>query len=501
MKLKAKFVSLTANCCIIHPDDYDTLAIGVHNIVEVTLGEGIRRVLQAITSIELVQQGEILLPKGILVEGMKTDLVVDVDPGDSEEGTRILGRMLSDQILSKEDVKTLIDLIYRENVTPLQTASFVLYNHFHKIELDEVQNIAQAFCDTGNVLDFPGPVYDKHSTGGVPGNKVSLLIVPILAAAGLLIPKTSTKAITSASGTVDTMQALGCETDFTVDETYEITKKSKACIISGAKLGTAPVVDRIISNAAFPLGLDPPTLMLAGILSKKMAMGVDFMVLDIPVGRGAKFETDQAGREYARTFVNLASKVGITAESGLTYGSVPVGHSIGPALEAREALRALIDVNKAPVSLVEKSTALAGIVLEMANISALGKGKEYAFEILRSGKAYEKMKQIIELQGGNPATKPEDIPVGKYTIQIDAPVNGWPVEIKNRALLQIARAAGAPSSPSAGIQLMTKKESVKKGDTIAVVYSESESYLDEVRGMIAKLKPIIVEGLLMERIK
>ncbi|MHA2297907.1 MAG: AMP phosphorylase [Candidatus Hodarchaeales archaeon] len=500
MKFKAKFIDLS-NCCIMHPDDHNALALGVHNIAEISIGDGLNRVLQVTTSYELVQQGEILIPREMMLEGINDGLIVDVDDAFEERGGQILGKMLEKQTVSKEEIKELIDLIYQEKMTPLHTGSFVLYNHFTKLEIKEVQNMAQAFRDSGNVLEFPGPVYDKHSTGGVPGNKVSLLIVPILAAAGLLIPKTSTKAITSAAGTIDTVQALGCETDFTMEETYEITKKIKACIISGAKLGIAPVVDKIISQAAYPLGLDPPALMLAGILSKKMAMGVEFMVLDVPVGRGAKFVTEQDGREYGRTFVDLAFKVGITAESGLTYGSIPVGHSIGPALEAREALRALIDVNSGPVSLIEKSTALAGIVLEMANITALGKGKDFAYEILRNGKAYEKMKQIIELQGGDPNLKPEDIQLGKYKLQIDAPVNGWPVEIRNKALLQVARAAGAPDSPGAGVLLKTKKESVKKGDTIAIVYSDSENAIDEVRGMIAKLKPIIVEGLLMERIK
>ncbi|MHA1449344.1 MAG: AMP phosphorylase, partial [Candidatus Hodarchaeales archaeon] len=472
-----------------------------NKLVEVELTVNHTRVFNAVPSTELVNQGEIIVPKSFALDGMTDGMVVNVNPGDSEEGTRILARMLNDRTLTKEETQLLIELIYKERLTPLQTASYVLYHHFEEVDLKEVGIVATAFRDSGNVMEFPGPVYDKHSTGGVPGNKVSLLIVPILAAAGLLIPKTSTKAITSASGTVNTMQALGCETDFSVDEMYDITKKIKACIISGTKLGIAPVVDKIISDAAFPLGIDPPTLMLSGILSKKMAMGVDFMVLDIPVGRGAKFSTEDLGREYGRTFVNLASNVGITAESALTYGSVPVGHAIGPALEAREALNALMDVNNGPVSLVEKSTALAGIVLEMANMASMGKGKEIAFEYLKSGKAYEKMKQIIELQGGDPNMKVEDIPVGKYSLQIDAPVNGWPVEIKNRALLQVARAAGAPHSMGAGVLMKFKKESVKKGDTIAYVYSDSEQALDEVRGLIAKLKPVIVEGLLLERIK
>lgn len=414
------------------------------------------------------------------------------------ETKSIMSKMLHSQTLNEEEIKILVKGITEETVSPIQTTAFMLSHHFRKVDIFEVEMLTKAFADSGNRLEWKSPAYSKHSIGGIPGNKVSLLIVPIIAAAGLLIPKMATKAITSASGTVDTMDVLA-DVNFTPDELYEICNKTKGAIISGEKLNVGPAIDKIINQSGYPLGLDPPSLILAGIISKKLAMGIEFMVLDLPVGKDteeAKF-TLEGGRQFGRTFVDLAQAVGITSKIGLTYGSVPVGHTIGPALEAQEALQALINPNEAPHSLVEKSTSLAGLIFEMAGLAIRGQGQQLAMDVLSSGKAYSKMKQIIEAQGGNPKVLPEEIELAPYTLDFKAPANGWPVEIKNGALTQVARAAGAPEHPGAGVRILTKKESVKKGDPVFRVYAHSESALEEVRALIAKTTPIVIEGLLI----
>ncbi len=413
-------------------------------------------------------------------------------------------RLIIDKVKGKEFSKDDLDIIttgfMNADISPPHSAAFVLSQHFTNWSLDEIEVMARSFAESGRIFDFSTPVYDKHSIGGVPGNKITLLIVPILAAAGLLIPKTSTHAITSASGTADTMSVLA-PVELNADEVMEFVEHTKGCIVSGREMGIAPVVDRIISEAAFPLGIDPDSLFLAGILAKKIAMGVDFMVLDIPVGTETKVPTEEIGRGLARQFVQLASRLGIKAEAGLTYANVPVGHSIGPLLEAKEALEAL--GGKGPTSLIEKSSELAGIIFELSGMTGRGLGKAYAADLLRNGKALEKMKEIIEAQGGDPNITPsaleqrlENRPVLSYR----APSDGWPHTWSNYALKEIARAAGAPKDPLAGIQIITKKESVRKGEEVFRVYASSESALDEVRGLIAKLRPVIIESVLLERV-
>ena len=494
MKLKAQLIDIDLDVFILHNHDASKLELLPSSIIKLTSAD-ISVTGHIVKTTQLIETGVIGVPL-TFPQIFKSGDEVDVSAIHFEDGHRVIDKLLRpDESLNEEEVKLLVQGITTDAFTPIQTTAFMLAEHFKKIDLKEVEMLAKSFADSGNRLTWKTPAYDKHSIGGVPGNKVSLLIVPILAAAGLLTPKTSTRAITSASGTVDTMSMLA-PVDFTPDEVLTMAAKTKGCIISGEKLGIAPTIDKVIDQAGYPLGLDPPSLMLAGILAKKLAMGIDVMVLDLPVGKGTKF-VEPDGRNFGRTFVDLASNVGITAKVGITYGSVPVGHTIGPALEAREGLSALIDPLHAPNSLVEKSTALAGLVLEMAGLAIRGQGQNLADDILKSGKSYSKMKEIIEAQGGNPRIKPEDIPVGEYTMDIVAPANGWPVEIKNKALATIARCAGAPEFPSAGIHILIKKENVKKGETIARVYAASEHNLDEVRALIAKLQPIVIEGLLL----
>lgn len=414
---------------------------------------------------------------------------------------RIIIDKVKDQtkILNKEEIDQISQGFMDSKISNHHGSAFVLSQFFTKYSLEEVEAMARSFAESGRIFEFPGPTFAKHSLGGVPGNKITLLIVPILAAAGLLIPKTSTHAITSASGTADTMGVLA-PVEIKADKVIEIVNETKGCIVTGREMGIAPVVDKIIQNAAYPLGIDPISLIFAGILAKKIAMGIDFLVLDVPIGT-EKVATEEEGRVLARQFVDLADRLGIKTEAALTYAAVPVGHTIGPLLEAREALEAL--EGKGPTSLVEKSCELAGIVFEMAGMTPRGFGKQYASELLNDGKAMTKMREIIEAQGGDPSVTPESLNQkleNRPVLEYKAPSDGWPHTWSIYALKEVARAAGAPGDPYAGIEILAKKESVRKGEVVFRVYTSSESKVNEVRGLIAKLRPVIIESVLLERI-
>jgi AMP phosphorylase len=498
MKLKILFTDLPADIIVINSLSAKKLEILPSSLLKVNKQTKNKYIIgKVLISSQFIANENVIAVSSELNNIFAEGEEVEVISIQGTESKSIISKMLHSQNLSEEEIKILVKGITEETVSPIQTTAFMLSHHFRKVDISEVEMLTKAFADSGNRLEWKTPAYSKHSIGGIPGNKVSLLIIPIVAAAGLLIPKMATKAITSASGTVDTMEVLA-DVNFSPEELYAICNKTKGAIVSGEKLNVGPAIDKIIDQAGYPLGIDPPSLILAGIISKKLAMGVEFMVLDLPVGKAneAKFTLD-GGRQFGRTFVDLAQAVGITSKIGLTYGSVPVGHTIGPALEAHEGLSALINPNHAPHSLVEKSTSLAGLIFEMAGIANRGQGQQVAMDILTSGKAYEKMKQIIEAQGGDPKVKPEDIELAPYTLDFQAPANGWPVEIKNKALTQVARAAGAPEHPGAGVRILTKKESVRKGETVFRVYAHSESAIEEVRALIAKTTPIVIEGLLI----
>jgi AMP phosphorylase len=336
--------------------------------------------------------------------------------------------------------------------------------------------------------------------GGVPGNKVSLIIVPIVAAAGLTIPKSSTRAITSPSGTADSMEALA-PVAFTPEELNKIVAKENACLIWGGALETAPA-DNILIEIERPLHMDPVGLMIPSILTKKLSLGVKKLVLDIPVGEGTKFATPDKGKQFAYIFKEIAANVGIEAECALTLANQPIGHAVGPALEAKEALTLLRDYSAGPNSLIEKSTDLAGIILEMSGKAQKGMGQTMAKEILRSGKAYEKMKKIIKAQGGNPEITPEDIKLGPYIKEFFSSKEGYIVEVNNSIINQIAKTAGCPSSRTSGIEIIKKQGAkVKEGELVFRIYSHSESKLRKAEKVYnATGGPIRLGGMVIERV-
>lgn len=507
MKLTIKKIDLSIHSAVINVSDFEK-EVGSDQVpynVKIAHNNGLFFIHKVLSTQTLVNPGEMglsqkTLEENKLSEGESVEIAFNFfAPGPQQlieewiKGTK--------PVLDKEGFDQIVSGFMNKNISSHHASAFILKQHFQEMKLDEIEAMARSFADSGSYFEYSGPIMDKHSIGGVPGNKISLIIVPIIAAAGLTIPKISTHAITSPSGTIDSMGVLA-PIDFTLSEVKEIIRETKGAIVySGEKMGIAPVVDKVISDAGFPLGLDPESVFLAGILAKKLGMGVDFMVLDIPIGRGTKVPDEEAGRGIGRKFVELASRLGIRAEAALTYGSVPVGHSIGPLLEAREALLTL--ENKGPTSLVEKSSELAGIIFEISGVKPRGEGKKYAKKILTSGKALSKMKDIIKVQGGDASITPKDLTEqlkDKPFLKYQAPSDGWPVQWNNTELKEIARIAGAPLDPSSGIEILSKKESVKQGEEVFRVYASNDNALDNVRAYMAKHRPVIIESVLLERV-
>ena len=324
--------------------------------------------------------------------------------------------------------------------------------------------------------------------------------MPIIAAAGLTIPKTSTRAITSPSGTADSMEVLA-PVMFDSSEFKEILLKERGCIVWGGALDLAPA-DNILIEIERPLSMDPLGLLIPSVLSKKLSVGVKKLVLDIPVGEGTKFPTLESGQQFAYLFKEIAQNVGIQAECALTLAHQPIGHAIGPGLEAKEALTLLKDYTVGPNSLIEKSTDLAGILLEMGGKAQKGKGQTLAKEILRSGKAYDKMKKIIEVQGGNPEIQPEGIKLGPHSKEFFAIKSGHITGVNNAIINQIAKAAGCPHSKQSGVEIYKKQGArIKEGDLIFKIYSDSQNRMKKAEKIYNSTGgPIILGGMMIERI-
>ncbi len=422
---------------------------------------------------------------------------VDLRPYISPASVQLIKKKLKGTKLTREEILEIVKDIVDGILTDVEIAAFVSAQMSVGMDTDEMVSLTRAMVETGTVLKFDEPVYDIHSIGGVPGNsKVSIVAVPIIASAGVFIPKTSSRAITSPAGTADTMEVFA-PVEFTVDEVKELAKKVNGFIIWGGTLNLAPA-DDILIRVEYALRVDPLSQMIASILSKKLSMGVQNLLIDIPTGREAKVETIEEARSLASVFTQVGQGVGLSIRCAITYGGQPIGYAVGPALEAREALETLL--GGGPMSVREKATAIAGLILEMAGVAPRGAGKNMAKEILASGKAYEMFKRIIEAMGSkNPNIKPEEIPVGTHKVEVRAPMEGYVTGVYNRPITTIARVAGAPIDKGAGVKLYVKRgHKVKKGDILMEIYSNSETRLEEALKLVNKLKPITIEGMLLE---
>jgi AMP phosphorylase len=450
------------------------------------------------TTESYLAHGEIGIFKDIAVEHrIKEGSRISVSPARPPESVKLIHRKMEGKALIKEEYLTVMQDLVTHRLSDVQICGFLLAEQFHGLSMDEIEYLTRAMVETGTTIDFERPCYDKHSIGGVPGNKVTLLIVPIIAAAGLLIPKTSSRAITSASGTADTMEVLA-PVEFDAHELKEMAQGTCGAIVWGGKLGIAPADDMLI-RVEHALNVDPFGQMLASILSKKLSVGADHVVIDVPVGAEAKVTTSEAARKLAQSFVELSERFSIHLQCGITYGGQPVGHVIGPALEAQEALAALD--GRGPASLVEKSTALAGLLLEMGFVAQPGQGKDLARQILASGKALKKMREVIEAQGGDPNIAPADIPLGEHKAELKAPCDGFVTNVSNTAITAIARSAGAPREKGAGVELRWKRGcKVKKGDVLLEIFAERTSKLRDAHNLALSLNPVTVEGMLLHKI-
>jgi AMP phosphorylase len=500
-KLRIKALDIKEGRYEITLNEEDARELGLHTRDRVRVyHNGEYRVASVSISKRAIGRGEAGVTIDLLNSfPVKEGDVVTVVPTAKPKSVEFIRKKMDGLALSESEIDAIIKDVVNRDLSDIEIAAFITALYINGLNMDEAASLSKKMAENGEMLELRRrPVFDKHSIGGVPGNKITLLIVPIVAAAGLVIPKTSSRAITSAAGTADIMEVLA-PVSFSAREIEEIVDKTNGIIAWGGGLNLAPA-DDIFIQVEYPLAIDPHYLALCSVMAKKYAVGADFVVIDIPMGSEAKVKTMEEAKRFAREFIELGERIGISVECAITYGDKPIGRAIGPALEAREAL-ATLEKGSGPSSFVEKSLELAGILLEAGGVASRGSGKEAAKQLLRSGKALKKMKEIIAAQGGDEKIKAEDIRVGEYREVIKSEGEGYVIHISNRALVRIAREAGSPKDKGAGILLhITKGEKVRKGDVLMEIYAESEYRLEQAVKLAKQLKPITLEGMVLARV-
>ena len=413
------------------------------------------------------------------------DETIDVQLAPMPESLNNVRAKLRGERLRDHELFTIVKDVVEQHLSDIEISAFITALKIHGLSMSETEAMSRAMVQTGKTVNFgKPPILDKHSIGGIPGDKTSMVVVPIVAAAGFTIPKTSSRAITSPAGTADRMETF-CPVNLNIDEIKEVVKKTGGCLVWGGSLELAPADDLFI-RVEYPLGIDP--LMLPSIMSKKKAMGATHLVVDIPTGTGAKIKTATEAYTLASDFVHLGAHLGIDVHCALTFGDQPLGLGIGPALEAREALSTLM--GKGPADVHNKAVGLAGMIFEMVGME---NGRLKAEEMIRSKKAENKMREIIEAQGGNPSVRLEDLPIGTEHVEVRAKEKGRVLWINTDGVVQVARAAGTPKEVGSGILLRAKLgDAVSKGSVLFEVYAERKSKLESALELAKKLQPIVL---------
>ncbi|PIU63321.1 AMP phosphorylase [archaeon CG_4_10_14_0_2_um_filter_Archaea_38_6] len=408
-------------------------------------------------------------------------------------GLEFIKSKLEGEELNKDEIFTIIKDIVDDALSDVELTAFITGSYCRGLSMEETYNMTMAMVETGDTLKVgKGAVFDKHSIGGVPGNRVTMILIPIISSTGLKIPKTSSRAITSPAGTADTMEVFA-PVDLSKNRIESIVKKVGGCIVWGGSFNLAPADDKII-KVEKPLSIDAEGQLLASIMAKKLSVGSNHVIIDLPIGPGTKVPTHEKAEELKEDFVTLGDKLGIKVDCIESNGSQPCGNGIGPALEARDVLKVLTNAKDAPQDLKNKSLLFAGTMLEMAGKAEKGKGSTKAAEILESGKAYEQFKRIVKAQGGNPDFKINNIKVGSYTFSVKSDTNGIVTIINNKTLSDCARAAGAPYNKGAGVFINVKlSDFVKAGDALLTVYSESRLKLERARKVLKEKKVFTIQ--------
>lgn len=406
----------------------------------------------------------------------------------NEEALKAIQKKLVGKTLSYKEIYAIMDEIAHDRLGDVLTTYFAASGYSKGFTYDEIYYLTKAMVETGEHLHFKGIVADKHSIGGLPGTRATMIVVPIIASAGFTIPKSSSRAITTPAGTADSMETIAKVT-FDEKEIYEIVEKTNACIVWGGSFKIAPADDEII-HVEEPLALESYDKILVSVMAKKVAFGSNHVVIDIPYGATMKVHHKEDAENLAKKFKYLAKRFDVKLETIVSHAAEPAGNGIGPLLEARDALKVLEQKRDRPMQLEKKSLGLASALLALCLEDAEGQVKaeaskfentlSWATDILVSGRAHKKMMEIVEAQKGDKRITSEDLHPGPFTKAVESDKKGIVKGIKNTNLTIIAKVLGAPQDHKAGLFLHKRiGDPVDIRGTLFDMYSETEHRLSE----------------------
>lgn len=401
----------------------------------------------------------------------------------SQLRTKIYGHRLD-----RHGFEAIVADVARGRYANIHIAAFLTAMAGRRANVQEVIDLTSAMVAIGERLNWgTTPVADKHCVGGLPGNRTTPIVVAIVASAGLVMPKTSSRAITSPAGTADVMEVL-TPVNLSLKAMRDVVEKEGGCFVWGGSLALSPADDLLI-KVARPLELDSDAQLVASVLSKKIAAGSTHAVIDVPIGPTAKVRSKEQADHLEHLLNQVAFANGLNLKVVRTDGTAPVGFGIGPALEAKDVISVLRNDPSAPKDLRNRALDLASEVIELCGQSPPGKGLAVAQSILASGQAWDKFLRICNAQGG--FKEPETAPIEHV---VTASVDGVIKAVDNRRLARVAKLLGAPEAKTAGIVLQVRIGGrVERGGPLFTMHAQAQGELSYALAYLDSHPPLLIE--------
>lgn len=475
MKFKVKDMEIaTGGISIVILNQKDADLLDLHSGDRLLVHDGGKEItctLDISESNKAVPIGRIGLFEEVMSKlNVKSGHLVEVKVTSKPESVKHIRDKLCGKKLDFDELFHIADDITHDRLTDIEKTYFVAAGFTRGFNTEEVVNLTKAMVKTGKRIKFKGLTLDKHCVGGVPGNRTTMIVIPIIASAGFTIPKTSSRAITSPAGTADTMECLA-KVELTEKKIKSVVRKTNACIVHGGSMQLAPADDKII-DVEHPLSIDAEGQLLASVMAKKYSVSASHVLIDIPMGKSTKAPTWRKAQRLKKMFQLIGRKLGMDVKVIITDGSQPIGNGVGPLLESFDVMSVLRGELLAPKDLRNKAIMMAGILLEMTG--KYRDGAKVAKEILDSGKAYKKMMEIIRAQGAN-----NHVCLGQFRKRVKSGKKGKVHSIDNDVIAKLARIAGAPSDKGSGLYINKKVgDFVHKNELLYTIYTESKFKLE-----------------------
>jgi pyrimidine-nucleoside phosphorylase len=407
----------------------------------------------------------------------------------------LIRRKRDSGILSPEEIRFLIDGYTRGDIPDYQMAAWLMAAWIRGLNPAELAALTEAMLHSGEVLDLsdlPGQKVDKHSTGGV-GDKTSLILAPIVAAGGLLVPMISGRGLGHTGGTLDKLESIaGFNVNLSIAQ-FRDALRACGCALIGQTAEIAPADKKIYALRDVTGTVDSPFLICASIMSKKLAEGIDALVLDVKTGSGAFMKKLEDAEYLAGLMVETGRRMGKKIVALITDMEQPLGRTAGNAMEVAECIEVLN--GGGPADLRELCIELAGwMFLLGGRVPGVGEGRRLAEEMIASGRARDRFRDIIRQQGGDVriVDEPERLPHAKRKLDIPAPSAGYiaGIDCEQVGIACVMLGAGREKKedaidPAAGMEFHRRLgDRIERGGPLATLHYNSDARLDEARSLV-----------------